>query len=107
MSAAPVPAGRVGLPRPILIALAIAGVALLLAAPFLVKNYRVFQFNLVLIYAVAILGLNILTGYNGQFSLGHSAFYALGAYCAAIMMDRYGLPYWSTLLPAAVYAPKA
>ena len=102
MSAAPVPAGRVGLPRPILIALAIAGVALLLAAPFLVKNYRVFQFNLVLIYAVAILGLNILTGYNGQFSLGHSAFYALGAYCAAIMMDRYGLPYWSTLLPAAV-----
>ena len=102
MSAASVPAGRVGLPRPILIALAIAGVALLLAAPFLVKNYRVFQFNLVLIYAVAILGLNILTGYNGQFSLGHSAFYALGAYCAAIMMDRYGLPYWSTLLPAAV-----
>ena len=102
MSATPAPAGRVGLPRPLLIALAIVGVILLLLAPFLVKNYRVFQFNLVLIYAVAILGLNILTGYNGQFSLGHSAFYALGAYCAAIMMDRYGLPYWSTLLPAAV-----
>lgn len=77
------------------------GWVLLLAAvmvlPFLVKNYRVFQFNLVLIYAIAILGLNILTGFNGQFSLGHGAFYAVGAYGAAILMDRFGLPYWATL----------
>ena len=43
----------------------------LLVLPFLVKNYRVFQFNLVLVYAIAILGLNILTGFNGQISLGH------------------------------------
>jgi ABC-type branched-subunit amino acid transport system permease subunit len=48
--------------------------------PFLVKNYRVFQFNLVLVYAIAMLGLNILTGFNGQISLGHGAFYAIGAY---------------------------
>ncbi|MEO8855476.1 MAG: branched-chain amino acid ABC transporter permease [Burkholderiaceae bacterium] len=72
----------------------------LLVLPFLVKNYRVFQFNLVLVYAIAVLGLNILTGFNGQLSLGHGAFYAVGAYVAAVMMDRYGLPYWSTL-PAA------
>jgi branched-chain amino acid transport system permease protein len=52
------------------------------------KNYRVFQFNLVLVYAIAILGLNILTGFNGQFSLGHGAFYAFGAYTAAILMDK-------------------
>jgi branched-chain amino acid transport system permease protein len=81
-----------------------AAFALLLAAavvlPFLVKNYRVFQFNLVLVYAIAILGLNILTGFNGQISLGHGAFYAIGAYGAAIMMDRLGMPYWATLLPA-------
>jgi branched-chain amino acid transport system permease protein len=83
-------------------ALAFVGIAVILVAPFLVKNYRVFQFNLVLIYAVAILGLNILTGYNGQISLGHSAFFAVGAYCAAILMDRYGMPYWATLLPAAL-----
>jgi len=76
--------------------------AALLVFPFLVKNFRVFQFNLVLVYAIAILGLNILTGYNGQFSLGHGAFYAIGAYAAAIMMDRFGLPYWSTLPVAAV-----
>ena len=69
----------------------------LLVLPFLFKNYRVFQFNLVLVYAIAILGLNILTGFNGQFSLGHGAFYAFGAYTAAILMDRVGVPYWATL----------
>lgn len=77
------------------------GLALLLVAalilPFLVKNYRVFQFNLVLVYAIAILGLNILTGFNGQISLGHGAFYAIGAYAAAVLMDRVGMPYWLTL----------
>ena len=74
----------------------------LLVLPFLVKNYRVFQFNLVLVYAVAILGLNILTGYNGQISLGHGAFYAVGAYAAAVLMDRFGVPYWLTLPAAGV-----
>jgi len=82
------------------------GWALLLVAavvlPFLVKNYRVFQFNLVLVYAVAILGLNILTGFNGQISLGHGAFYAIGAYGAAVLMDRVGMPYWATLPLAGV-----
>jgi len=72
-------------------------VAALVLLPFLVKNYRVFQFNLVIIYAIAVLGLNILTGFNGQISLGHGAFYAIGAYAAAVMMDRMGLPYWATL----------
>ena len=70
--------------------------------PFTVKNFRVFQFNMVMIYAIAVLGLNILTGYNGQISLGHGAFYAIGAYTAAILMDRAGMPYWSTLPFAAV-----
>lgn len=79
--------------------------ALLLAAcllPFLVKNYRVFQFNLVLVYAIAILGLNLLTGYNGQISLGHGAFFAVGAYVAAVLLDRGLLPYWATLPVSAV-----
>lgn len=70
------------------------------ALPLVVSNYRVFQFTLVLVYAIALLGLNLLTGYNGQISLGHGAFYAIGAYCAAILMDKFGVPYWATL-PAA------
>ncbi len=67
------------------------------ALPFLVSNYRTFQFTLVMIYAIALLGLNILTGFNGQISLGHGAFYAIGAYCTAILIDQAGMPYWATL----------
>ena len=82
-----------------LIALAIV---LLVACvlPFLVSNYRTFQLTLVLVYAIALLGLNILTGYSGQISLGHGSFYALGAYVTAILMDKAGVPYWATV-PAA------
>ncbi|MDF3838978.1 hypothetical protein P3W85_39490 [Cupriavidus basilensis] len=47
------------------------------------------------------MGLNVLVGINGQLSLGHGVFYALGAYTVAILMDRYGMPYgWS--LPANI-----
>ena len=42
----------------------------------------------------------MLTGFNGQISLGHGAFYAFGAYTAAVLMDKLGVPYWATL-PAA------
>jgi branched-chain amino acid transport system permease protein len=78
------------------------GVVLLLVLacvlPFVIgSNYRVFQMTLVLAYAIALLGLNMLTGYNGQISLGHGAFYAIGAYSAAIMMDKFGVPYWATI----------
>ena len=80
------------------------GLVVLLAAacvlPFVVSNYRVFQLTLALVYAIALLGLNMLTGYNGQISLGHGAFYAIGAYVAAILMDKFGVPYWLTI-PAA------
>ena len=53
-----------------------------------------------MVYAIAILGLNLLTGFNGQFSLGHSAFFAIGAYTAAILMDQFDVAYYWTL-PAA------
>jgi branched-chain amino acid transport system permease protein len=70
--------------------------------PFLVSDYRTFQFTLALINAIAILGLNMLTGFCGQISLGHGAFYALGAYTAAIVMDLYGVPYYLALPIAGV-----
>jgi branched-chain amino acid transport system permease protein len=79
------------------------GVVLAVACvlPFIVSNFRVFQLTMVLVYAIVLLGLNMLTGYNGQISLGHGAFYAIGAYTAAILMDRFGAPYWSTIPAAA------
>ncbi|HTO50206.1 MAG TPA: branched-chain amino acid ABC transporter permease [Burkholderiales bacterium] len=79
---------------------ALVAVAIACALPFLLSNFRLFQFTQVYIYAIALLGLNLLTGYNGQISLGHGAFYAIGAYAAAIMMDQWGVPYGWTI-PAA------
>jgi len=83
--------------------LAAAAMVLLVAAaaPLFLKNFLVFQLTLVLVYAIAILGLNLLTGFNGQFSLGHSAFYAVGAYTAAILMEFANVPYPLTLPAAA------
>lgn len=82
------------------------GIAVLLVAacvlPFVLGNYRVFQLTLALAYAIALLGLNMLTGYNGQISLGHGAFYAIGAYTAAILMEQAGFPYWATIPVAGV-----
>jgi branched-chain amino acid transport system permease protein len=74
-----------------------AVIAASLALPFLLSNFRLFQFTLVFVNAIALLGLNILTGYNGQISLGHSAFYALGAYTSAILIDRWSVPYALTI----------
>src|SRR5580704_13615687 len=75
----------------------VGGLVLAAALPFVVKNFFVFQVTLAVIYAIAILGLNLLTGVNGQFSLGHSAFYAIGAYTAAIMMEHGDIAYYWTL----------
>ncbi len=86
--------------RPVLFAVVLAVAAL--AAPWLLPNFVLFQLTLVLVYAIAILGLNLLTGFNGQVSLGHSAFFALGAYAAAILIDQMHWPYGATLPVAAL-----
>ena len=74
--------------------------ALLVITPLFVKNFIIFQMTMVLIYAIAILALNLLTGGSGQFSLGQSAFYAVGAYTAGILMEHLGVNYVLTI-PAA------
>ncbi len=95
-------AGRGELPR----AWRVGGLAAVLAVacvlPFVLTGFLVFQFTLVLVYAIALLGLNMLTGYNGQISLGHGAFFALGAYTTAIMIDRWHVPYGWTIPAAGV-----
>jgi len=84
---------------------ALLGAGLVVVAaimPFMLSGFRLFQFTQVFIYTIALLGLNILTGYNGQISLGHGAFYALGAYTSAIMMDHWNVPFLITLPVAGV-----
>lgn len=84
--------------RPLIALFAVA----LLASPLAADNFILFQLTQMLVYAVAILGLNLLTGFNGQISLGHGAFFAVGAYVAAILMDRWDAAYYWTPLAAGV-----
>ena len=97
----PTPLRLASVARPSPSRLQLAGLALLLVIacvlPFVLGNYRVFQLTMALAYAIALLGLNMLTGFNGQISLGHGAFFAIGAYTAAILMDAGGWPYWATI----------
>jgi branched-chain amino acid transport system permease protein len=82
----------------------VPAIVVLLAAaaivPFVVSSFHLLQLTMVVVYAIALLGLNILTGYNGQISLGHGAFYAVGAYTMAILIERAGMPYWA-IVPVA------
>ena len=75
----------------------LAVLALLVVAPLFVKNFIIFQMTMLLIYALAVMALNILTGSSGQFSLGQSAFYAVGAYSSAILMEHANMNYALTL----------
>jgi branched-chain amino acid transport system permease protein len=68
--------------------------------PSVATNFQTFEWAEVLIFAIAIMGLNILVGYSGQLSLGHGAFMALGAYTTAILVHRYHVDYLATI-PAA------
>jgi branched-chain amino acid transport system permease protein len=72
--------------------------------PFYFGSFRVGQFSLVLAYAVCILGLNLLVGYSGQISLGHGAFFGLGAYTAAILIQKHGWPHLAAVPVAGAVA---
>jgi branched-chain amino acid transport system permease protein len=82
-----------------LIMLALA-LAVLLGVPPLLKNYGVYLFSYWLVFVIATMGLNLTVGYAGQKSLGHAAFFGIGAYTVAILMKA-GLSFWLGL-PAAM-----
>jgi len=79
----------------------------LLIFPFVAGDYLLYMANLVGVAIVAAVGLNILTGFAGQISLGHAAFVGIGAYTAAILATRLDLPFLLCLplsgLSAAVF----
>jgi branched-chain amino acid transport system permease protein len=81
-----------------------AAVALLAVVPSFVSDYRASQFALVGIYFIAILGLNIVTGWTGQISLGHGAFMAIGGYTTAILIADHGWKDVATIPVAALVA---
>lgn len=67
--------------------------ALLLAVPPLLKNYGIYLFTMWLVFVIATMGLNLTIGYAGQKSLGHAAFFGIGAYTVAIAMKA-GFSFW-------------
>jgi branched-chain amino acid transport system permease protein len=95
-------------PRQVLVARAVVAAALLaiaVAAPFVFANSPNNTNKIlsqVLYLGVAAMGLNLLTGFNGQVSIGHGAFFGVGAFTTAILMKDYGWPFEATILIAAV-----
>ncbi len=73
---------------------------LLALLPGVPSGYVLYLVSLGLVYAIVALGLNLLFGYAGQFSLGHAGFFAIGAYASAILTQRAGVPFLLAL-PAA------
>lgn len=75
--------------------------ALLIVTPIVAPSYLTFQLTGVMAYAVAAIGLNLIIGYAGQISLGHNAFFALGAYTAALSVAHLQVHYVVSVLIAA------
>ena len=73
------------------VALFLAGVVAVYVLPSFISSFRAQQFAYVGIYLIALIGLNILTGYTGQISLGHGAFMAIGGYTTGILISDQGL----------------
>jgi branched-chain amino acid transport system permease protein len=61
--------------------------------PFLFKNYYVYVANYMAINILVAVGLNLLVGYTGQISLGHSGFFAIGAYATVVLMSKAHFPF--------------
>ena len=76
----------------------------LLAPLYLLDRFNTIEFAYVWTFAIALIGLNMLTGYSGQISLGNGAFMAIGGYVTAILYWKLKIPYMWTILPAGLLA---
>lgn len=72
-------------------------VVLFYVIPFVIPSYLVSQFATVLVFAIAIVGINLVTGFGGAITLGHAAFVALGSYTTAILVVRFGWNPYATI----------
>ena len=79
--------------------LAVLGIAAL--APLVATDFQLFRLTNILSFAIALLGLNILVGYNGQISLGHGAFYGMGAYATVMLVAHFDVAHWIAVPIAA------
>jgi branched-chain amino acid transport system permease protein len=82
--------------------IALIVLAALVVVPNFLKNYGIHMFTTWLVYIIATMGLNLTVGYAGQKSLGHAAFFGIGAYTVAIFLKA-GLSFWLGLPVAALF----
>jgi branched-chain amino acid transport system permease protein len=75
-------------------------VLLLLTIPIYFKGYSLFIINLIMVYAIVAVGLNILVGYTGQISIGHAGFFAVGSYAMILLMTMLHMPFILALVLA-------
>src|SRR6266516_6540045 len=79
--------------------------AVVLALPLLVSStFHLRVAALVFIFALAVIGLNLLMGFAGQVSLGHAGFFGIGAYAVAIGPTHLGIPSWAAVFAGAAVA---
>lgn len=77
--------------------------ALAIAFPFVAgSEYQIYVMALAFVWAIAVYGMNIITGYCGQLNLAHGGFFAIGAYAVAILTVDHGWPFWPAFLVAGV-----
>ena len=80
-------------------------VVFLCLIPFIIENQYTIHLLIVSgIYIILTVGLNLITGYIGAFSLGHAAFYGIGAYTSTLLAVNFGLSFWITMWPAIILA---
>lgn len=82
----------------------IALIVAVMSLPFYTSGYIISTIIATSITLIAVLGLAIVTGYCGQFSLGQAGFLAVGAYTSAILISRYNMPFLLTILVAGLFA---
>jgi len=87
--------------KPILVVGGAAALLLFACGPYFMNGYNIFQLTMLMSYAIALLGIVVLTGYCGQFSLGQGAFFGFGAYVAAVLIGKASLHYLLVLPVAA------
>ena len=81
---------------------AVLGLALLAAAPLFTSNsYYIHMIGTIMIYAILLFGLDIVVGYTGQVSLGHSGLFGVGSYTAGVLFMKLGAPLW-VIIPASI-----
>ena len=80
----------------------------LLVFPFFANEYILYMANLIGIAVIGAQGLNLLTGFTGQISLGHAAFVGVGAYTSALLVTKAGISFWLAMpvagLASALFA---